>query len=42
MTSTNTPDYPEYQFVPSVITSDGQPLATQYISYFQLLSPYAE
>ena len=31
MTSTKTPDYPDYQFFPSVITSNGKPLATQYL-----------
>ncbi|MCQ2957377.1 MAG: hypothetical protein MJ180_00580 [Candidatus Gastranaerophilales bacterium] len=31
MTSSNTPDYPDYQFVPSIITSNGQPMATQYM-----------
>ena len=30
MTSSNTPDYPEYQFVPTEITANGQTLAKQY------------
>ena len=29
MTS-NSPDYPEYQFIPSVVTSNGETLARQY------------
>ena len=29
MTS-NTPDYPEYQFIPSIVTSNGETLARQY------------
>jgi len=30
MTSTNTPDYPEYRFVPTTITANGDVLAKQY------------
>ena len=30
MTSTNTPDYPEYKFVPTTITANGDTLAKQY------------
>jgi len=30
MTSTNTPDYPEYKFIPTTITANGDVLAKQY------------
>ena len=30
MTSSNTPDYPQYQFVPVEITANGQALGRQY------------